>query len=143
MNMDKTYEIIKEIQSISKLINKKISTATKCKKFTFVALMVMNQLKLGKATTLTEISKALGIPNSTASVVIDRLVNMGIVKRERDKDDRRKVLIYIENEGTDQDKQISQYHMDYLGHLFKDATKEEMEYILKGLKTLENVIMRN
>jgi DNA-binding MarR family transcriptional regulator len=142
MNEDKIYEIIEQIQSISKVMKRTINNNTECKKFTFVAFMIMNQLKLGNVTTLTEISKTLDIPNSTASVVVDRLVNMGLVRRERDKGDRRKVLICIESEGIEQEEQIFKYHMDHLGSLFQNATEEEMGYILKGLRTLENVIMR-
>ncbi len=142
MFMDKIYEIVKEIQSISKLINKKISNNTKCEKFTLSAFMIVNQLRSGKVKTLTELSKTLGIPNSTVSVIVDRLVNMGIVRRERDKDDRRKVLLCIESEGIDQDEQIFKYHMDNFRKLFRNASEEEIKHILKGLKTLENVIMR-
>ncbi|AKA70846.1 MarR family winged helix-turn-helix transcriptional regulator [Clostridium scatologenes] len=142
MLMDKIYEIVKEIQSISKLINKKISNNTKCEKFTLSAFMILNQLRSGKVKTLTELGKTLGIPNSTVSVIVDRLVNMGIVRRERDKDDRRKVLLCIESEGIDQDEQIFKYHMDNFGKLFRNASEEEIKHILKGLKTLENVIMR-
>lgn len=142
MNKDKIYEIVKEIQSISKLMNKKISNDAKCEKMTLSTFMVVNQLRLGKVRTLTELSKTLGIPNSTVSVVVDRLVNMGIVRRERDKEDRRKVLLYIEGEGIDQERKIFKYHMDNFSMLFKNATDEEICYILKGLKTLESVIMR-
>lgn len=143
MNKDKIYEIVKKIQSISKLINKKTSNNAKCEKFTLSTLMVVNQLRLGKVRTLTELSKTLGIPNSTVSVVVDRLVNMGIVRRERDKDDRRKVLLCIEGEGIDQEKKILKYHMDNFGKLFKNATEDEIGHILKGLETLESVIMRS
>lgn len=143
MSRNKIYEIIKEIESISKLMNKRVSSNSKYKKFTLPALMIMHQLKLGEVKTLTEISDTLGIPNSTASVIVDRLVNMGIVTRERDSVDRRKVLIRIESEGVEQEDKILKYHMDSFGKMFKNASEEEIDYILKGLKTLVNVIERN
>lgn len=142
MSNDKVYEIIKEIESISKLMNKKISDNTECKKFTLSALMIMNQLKLGKVKTLTEISETLEIPNSTASVLVDRLVNMGLIKRERDKTDRRKVLLAIKSKGIEEEKEILKYHMDNFAALFKNASDEEIQHILKGLRTLQNVIKR-
>lgn len=143
MNQGKIYEIVEQIQSISKLINRKVSNKTKCKKFTITALMIINLLKLEKVKTLTEISEALGIPNSTVSVIVDRLVNLRVVRRERDQVDRRKVHIYIENEGLEQEEQIIKYQMDYFGDLFKNASYEEIDSILKGLKTLEKVIKKN
>lgn len=143
MNQDKIYEIVEQIQSISKLMNKRVSNKAKCKKFTINALMIINQLRLGNVKTLTEISDTLGIPNSTVSVIVDRLVKLGIVRRERDQLDRRKVHIYIVNEGLEQEEQIIKYQIDYFGDLFKDASYEEIDSILRGLKTLEEVIKKN
>lgn len=143
MNQHKIYEIVEQIQSISKLINRKVSHKTKCKKFTITALMILNQLKLGKVKTLTEISETLSIPNSTVSVIVDRLEKDGVVRRERDQEDRRKVHIYIKDQGPEQEEQIIKYHMDYFGDLFRNASYEEIDDILKGLKTLEKVIMKN
>ncbi|AKN33470.1 MarR family transcriptional regulator [Clostridium carboxidivorans P7] len=143
MGKEKIYEIIKEVESISKLMNKKVNSKESHKRFTISELMVMSQLRLGEAKTLSEISQILGIPNSTTSVVVDRLVKMGMIKRERDKEDRRKVLVCIKGEGIEQQRQIFKYHMDQFGRLFENATEEEIDYILNGLKTLESVIMRD
>lgn len=143
MNKDKVYEVVEELHSISKLINRKISNNTESKKFTITALMIMNQLKLGEVRTLTEISETLGIPNSTASVIVDRLVKLGILRKERDETDRRKVFIHIEDKGLEQEKQFIKYHMDYFKDLFKSASDEEINSILKGLKILEKIISEN
>ncbi len=143
MNNDKVYEVVEEIHSISKLVNRKINNNNNSKKFTITALMIMNQLKLGKVKTLTEISETLGIPNSTVSVIVDKLVKLGIVRRERCEEDRRKVFIYIEDKGLQQEKQIIKYHIDYFKDLFKNASDEEIDSILKGLKILEKFIVQN
>ncbi|WPC42252.1 MarR family winged helix-turn-helix transcriptional regulator [Clostridium sp. JS66] len=137
MNDDKIYELVEEINSISKLINSKKGIGGKHRKFTITTLMIMNQLRIGNVKTLTELSETLGIPNSTVSVVVDKLVKLGIVRRERDEKDRRKVLIYIEDEGLQQEKQIIKYRIEYFKDLFKDASDEEIDCILKGLKVLE------
>lgn len=136
MNKDKIYELVEEINSISKLINRKMGSG-KHRKFTITTLMIINQLKIGNVKTLTGLSETLGIPNSTVSVVVDKLVKLGIVRRERDEKDRRKVFIYIEDEGLKQEKQIIQCRMDYFKELFKNASDEEIGCILKGLKILE------
>ncbi len=143
MNNDKVYEVVEEIHSISKLINRRLSSNNKSKKFTVTALMIMNQLRLGKVRTLTEISETLDIPNSTASVIVDRLVNLGILRKERDEEDRRKVFIYIEDKGLEQEEQIINYHMDCFRNLFKNASNEEIDAVLKGLKILEKLITEN
>ncbi|NMM65073.1 MarR family transcriptional regulator [Clostridium sp. P21] len=136
MNRNKIYELVEEINSISKLVNRKISSG-KHKKFTITTLMIMNQLRIGNVKTLTELSETLCIPNSTVSVIVDKLVKLGIVRRERDEKDRRKVLIYIKDEGLQQEKQIIKCRMDYFEDLFKNASDDEIDCILRGLKILE------
>lgn len=143
MNKDRVYEVVEELHSISKLISRKISNNDNSKKFTITALMIMNQLKSGKVKTLTEISETLDIPNSTVSVIVDRLEKLGVLRRERDKEDRRRVIIHIEDKGLEQEKQIIKYHMDCFKDLFKNATDEEIDSILNGLKILEKFIVEN
>lgn len=134
------YEIAKILETISKVINKKINNSPQDKRFTLPALMILHELRVGHVKTLTEISEELGIPNSTISVIVDRLVKMGIVKRERDETDKRKILIYINDDNSEQECKVSDYYMDNFTSLFKNASTDEINDILRGLKTLEKVI---
>lgn len=141
MKDDKIYKIVKEMQTISKFVHRRIGNGSKNKKFTFPEVIIINQLKEGKVRTLTEISESLGIPNSTASFLIDRLLKKGIIKRERDLQDKRKVLITIEDKALKLEKEINEYYIECFQNLFKSADNEDIEVILKGLKTLEKVIV--
>lgn len=143
MCKDKIYEIARELEAISKLMHRNISSDNRCKKLTFPELMIINQLKEGKVKTLTEISEALVIPNSTVSFLIDRLVKEGLVRREKDIVDRRKVLIIVEDKALKLEEEINQYYIEHFQNLFKNASIEDIDIILKGLKALEKVILNS
>ncbi|MCP4137920.1 MAG: MarR family transcriptional regulator [bacterium] len=56
-------------------------------------------LKLQNGQTMTELSRKLGIDNSTITGFIDRMVKAGFVTREQNPNDRRQNLITITEEG--------------------------------------------
>ncbi|MBC2581561.1 MarR family winged helix-turn-helix transcriptional regulator [Clostridium sp. DJ247] len=143
MCKDKIYEIAKEIEAVSKLMNRKMSSDSRCKRLTFPEILIINQLKEGKVKTLTEISEASGIPNSTASFLIDKLVKEGMVRRERDIVDRRKVLIIMEDKALKLEEETNKYYIDHFRNVFKNASIEDIDIILKGLRTLEKVVVNS
>lgn len=143
MKDDEIYEIVREMQTILRLVHRKIGNDSKSKEFTFPETIIINELKEGKVKTLTEISESLGIPNSTASFLIDRLLKKGMIKRKRDVKDKRKVIITIEDKALKLEKEINEYYIEHYKSLFKSAGKEELEAILNGLKILEKVMVES
>ncbi|KZL90203.1 MarR family winged helix-turn-helix transcriptional regulator [Clostridium magnum] len=140
MNNEKAYELIKELMLVFKLLNRKVSHKIDCKKVNMTSIMILKQLSTGGQKTLTEISESLGLPNSTASVLVDKLVKQGMLTRVRDVDDRRKVLICITDKAMELEEKISGEFTEYLKELINPATDEEVETIFKGLETLTKVI---
>jgi DNA-binding MarR family transcriptional regulator len=51
-------------------------------------------------TTPSELSKYTGLSSGSTTVMIDRLERAGLVKRERNPDDRRGTLVVIDKEGA-------------------------------------------
>lgn len=140
MNNEKVYELIKELMLVFKLLNRKVSQKVHCKKINMTSIMILKQLSGGNQKTLTEISESLGLPNSTASVLVDKLVKQEMLSRVRDKDDRRKVLICITDKALELEEEIMEQFTEYLKELIKPASKEETDTILKGLEVLARVI---
>jgi len=50
--------------------------------------------------TITELAEKLGVSPPSASVMVDRLVERGILLREQSREDRRKVLVRISPEAV-------------------------------------------
>lgn len=140
MSNEKVYELIKELNMLFKLLNRKISYKMNCKKINIASIMILHQVAQGEKKALTEIAENLGLPNSTTSVLVDKLVKQGILNRVRDEEDRRKVLIYATEKAAEEEKKFSEQHMEYLKELINPSSDEETETILKGLEVLIKVI---
>ena len=51
--------------------------------------------------TITELSELLDVSPPSASAMVDRLVEKGILKREHSKEDRRKVVVSVSDEAAE------------------------------------------
>lgn len=142
MNEEKSYEIINNLTMILKTINRKINNKTDHKKINLSSIMILKQLSSGEEKTLTEIADSLGLPNSTTSVLVDKLVKEGILDRIRDEKDRRKVVITITERGHMKMGEIIEIHMQNFRELIHTTNNEDADTILKGLETLAKVIER-
>lgn len=140
MNNEKAYELIKELMLVFKLLNRKVSHRIDRKKVNMTSIMILKQLSGGAEKTLTEISESLGLPNSTASVLVDKLVRQGMLSRTRDMNDRRKVLICLTDKAAEIEEKISGEVAEYLKELINPAADEEIDAIFKGIETLRKVI---
>jgi DNA-binding MarR family transcriptional regulator len=91
---------------------------------------------------ISDLSEKLGLSNSTVSGILDRLEDQGLVERVRSKEDRRVVYVNV----TPGFKKSAKKHFEEFERKFESminsATTEELDTILKGLETLEEVINR-
>lgn len=58
--------------------------------------------------TITELSRMLGVSAPSASAMVDRLVERGILIRERSRQDRRKVVVRVSEDVAEDIEQIEQ-----------------------------------
>lgn len=92
---------------------------------------------------VSEISKKLGVANSTVSDTIDRLEVQGLVERNRSKEDRRVVYIKVTNQCEKRSPNYTEEIKNSIWKLADVATVEELDAILYGMKALENVLNRS
>ncbi len=64
-------------------------------------LLALEDIAEHDRTTITELTKRIYLDASTLVGIIDRLEGKGLVRRERDKNDRRQIHIYISDKGKD------------------------------------------
>lgn len=140
MNREKEYEIIKTLILILKLIKRKAGHELDFGNIGVSSVMILDQLEKDKPKTLTEITEKLGLPNSTASVLIDKLTKEGLLSRVRDDKDRRKVLICLTDKAINLQEQLNERHSTYCQKLLRSASDEEIDTILRGLCVFEKIM---
>ena len=63
-------------------------------------VQVLAMLNDGKTMSVSDISHRLGIAKPNITPLVDRLLDLGLVQRQRDTNDRRVVNVLITEEGT-------------------------------------------
>lgn len=102
--------------------------------------MMMGILSHDGKMKISDLSEKIGLSNSTVSGIIDRLEKQGLVERTRSLDDRRVVHVNITTEFKKNSKKNFCKIEKTFEDIMKKATIEEIETILKGLDTLEQLI---
>lgn len=100
--------------------------------FSFVQMQVMWFLFENKESgkdhpTMSELAGILKVKLATCSQLIERLVEIGFVKREHDKKDRRIVRVILTGEGLSELNRMKEENLSrlkkFLGYISKDDLK--------------------
>jgi DNA-binding MarR family transcriptional regulator len=81
-----------------------------------------------------ELSKALDVALSTATRMVDELVNGGLAERVADPDDRRVVRVTLTKEGEELYQITTDYMRTCIGQVFNNFTDEERTELVRLLR---------
>lgn len=102
--------------------------------------MMMGILSHDGEMKISDLSEKIGLSNSTVSGIIDRLEKQGLVERTRSNEDRRVVYVNISAEFKKNSKTNFCKIEQTFEEIMKMATDEEIDTILKGFDTLEQLM---
>lgn len=135
-----------EISSLLKEINNELNNKLKCSfKDSELTIPQINALKIlysNKKMKLTELSQEMKLANSTVSGIIDRLEQQGLVERVRSHEDKRIVYLILSPKTDDIKDDIHDTVNEYLASLVSKGSPEEVNDVVKGLKTLKDLLNR-
>ena len=92
------------------------------------------------ATTATDISEKVYLSPSTVVGIFDRLESKGLMKRRRDRQDRRVVFVTATDAGRDLVVQAPHPLFEALGSLLKGLKKAEQETLMTAIDELARLI---
>jgi DNA-binding MarR family transcriptional regulator len=91
-----THEIASEIsQLVPRLIKGTKSRYLLSKEISTTQLIILTNLEIEPEITLKKLSSNIGVTPATASVMVDKLVKAGQIKRSEDPRDRRRIKIVL------------------------------------------------
>ena len=101
---------------------------------------IMFALWQADGISINELAKKTQLKKSTLTSMLDRLENMGYVKRQRSKKDRRKILI----KRTNKDKTLESKYVELSGEItklfYKGFSKRQIDHFEDNLaKILDNL----
>lgn len=99
-------------------------------------------LSAHKQMTMSLLGKALHIINSNLTPIVDRLIKMGYVQRERSTEDRRVILISLTDEGKKVVRQYKQYAKRYVSDAFSELDDEQLEVLADHLGGIRAILAK-
>jgi DNA-binding MarR family transcriptional regulator len=102
---------------------------------------VLNTLRDGPRR-ITELAEGEGLAQPTTTLLVKRLEEMGLVKRERQADDGRVVLVSLEPAGLQAYEDFRAQFMALLRADLATTTDEQINALAAATETLESLIAR-
>jgi DNA-binding MarR family transcriptional regulator len=102
----------------------------------FSQINVLMHLYHGRKCGISEIGVQLGITNPAASQTIDRLVNLGMIKRTEDPDDRRAKQLALTQEGRALIEKGFEARGNWISGLTDALNPEQQTLIISALTLL-------
>ncbi|BAU67363.1 Transcriptional Regulator, MarR family [Stanieria sp. NIES-3757] len=90
-------------------------------------------------SSLSEVAEHLGITRATASTMIDRLVQRGLVARQEDPQQRRQIMLRLTPIGSDRLEEMRAITRNQIANLLEELSLEELTNISVGLTILRKV----
>jgi len=140
--MSKSVKAIKILKNVMETVKANIHTHFRRMNFTGPQGMLIGIVAHHGEMKVSDLSEKLELSNSTVSGIIDRLEVQGMVERTRSKEDRRVVYVKLSSEFQKSQKQRFVEIERVFESMMSKATPEEMDTILHGLETLQNVFDR-
>jgi MarR family transcriptional regulator, organic hydroperoxide resistance regulator len=106
------------------------------------ALQVLRQVPAEGAVSLTGLASQVGLPKSTASVLVKALAGKGLLTRARDEADERRLRIALTEKGQDTLAADTVLAPDRLAHALAALPKATRESLVAGLEHLAMVSER-
>lgn len=131
--MNKLDESFREIRS---LINSHWSKYSGATGIGITHARMMSQLAEYGPMKASHIADRLYITCGAVTGLSDRLIELGLITREKDEFDRRVVLLKLTDKGAKHVQKTSRIRHDLMMHLFDDLSKEEM---MSGLLLFEKL----
>lgn len=142
MYSNKSMEILEILSSINKKVRKSVKFLPPFKGKNPSAMRILFHVMNGQSSTLKEISSIVGLANSTVCGLVGNLEKEGYVKRVQDENDRRRVIILPTEKANEEKKLVEEKFKKQLETVLKDASDEDLETVIIGLKKLEEIIDR-
>lgn len=135
--------MISDLQSIHNKMKKSVHTYFRKFDLTPPQGMLIFLLNKNKSMKISEISKKMGLSNSTVSALVDRLEDHKMVERLRSEEDRRVVYVQLTPETSKSLISHDEVFEHMLGQALMGESQETVDHIAQSLATLNKCISKN
>jgi DNA-binding MarR family transcriptional regulator len=102
-------------------------------------LKVLMMLAGHPGMTISQIAGSLSIGKPSTSMLVDRLVQQGLVHRREDENDRRRTLVSLTPVGNDLTTRLHQGNIERLVQWYSALAPDDLAALRRGLEALAKV----
>jgi DNA-binding MarR family transcriptional regulator len=131
-----------KIRNIAKYLNEYTKDHLKCYNLTLGRFHVLRVILESEPVSMGDIHEELHMANSTVTVIVDYLHEAGLVKRRRDANDRRVVLLEITDDGNKIMRDLLKQRQAFMKQALtgmEDSAAELSSLLEKLLKKIEEI----
>ncbi len=103
-------------------------------------VLALLHLHRARSSRMSDLAAYLEAPLNTATGVVARLQQRGLVKRQHSPDDKRIVLISLTEKGGRLIAQGIKDSVSLIGRLFEELSPEEVEVVLRVINRIPNLL---
>lgn len=138
--LDFGVQMAKMLPAIMREVTKKQDSFLSNSDLPVPGLLVLDFLREKHAATMGEISAVLHISMSSATGIIDKMIEQGYVLRERSDEDRRVVNVILSDKGVKSAKKVNSERVEMINALYTVLDdKEHEEYLRLFTKVYDNI----
>lgn len=101
---------------------------------------LLRKLYFSESLRSSELADIFYVNKSAITVKVEKLVKRGLVKRNRDPNDRRNVYLSLTEEGVKLYEQLENKIEQFVGNYLSDLTHEELESFLDLYEKITKII---
>jgi DNA-binding MarR family transcriptional regulator len=105
-------------------------------------MILLNVIGNEGTCNMKRLTEELGLPPSTATRQVTRLVELGFVKRTTPPDNRRTVHLSLTPEGEERYRLYRKQHTDVFKLVLHELSQEEQEVLVKALEKIYEMRLR-
>lgn len=136
-------QIAQLFREINAIMNQQLRKAFLGLGITPPQMMVLHYLYKHNDRKVSDISNHLNLAASTVSSILDRLERNELIRRERNKDDKRVVEISLSKKAIEIKNSLNSGVTEFMEDMTQTASEEEVEKIMNGLILMKEVLKRN
>jgi DNA-binding MarR family transcriptional regulator len=133
-------QLFELVGDVSRKMHRRIDRETRGDQLSATEISVLWRMARKRSCRVSDLATEIGLPASTLTGILDRLVARGILAREADPNDRRSIIITTTekvDEFVDSRRAASR---EIVFDILKKFTPDEMEGMLAGLKRFKSYL---
>ena len=101
-----------------------------------IHLHVMSVLQADGSIPMRTLAESLGVSQASATGIVDRMEQRGLIERRRDIDDRRVIRVELATGGRELLAGMTADRRSKIATLLDDLTDDELDGFLRGMRAL-------